>query len=369
MSPEKSKETLGLPKMLNNSFAVLNEGGSYLGCMQIYLAHFGAIACVKLISRLHIVNTRKWINDKFKEKIITEYIKEIYVRPKRKMVLNDMLFVIQGNLLLDLDCNGQLLILYTKKDELIAESIAQELIKNYQQKVRNRQTYVSVITKSTIGEMRLISLDNKTPKLSLNLNYNEDLLQFHNNLIPRLRKNISGVVMLFGCPGSGKSTYLRWLISLLPKKRVIFLPTRMAQNLDNLQLMDFLIQECAGSILIVEDSDALIESRENTGNSSVSMLLNLADGILGSSLGIITICTFNTNISNIDKALLRPGRLIGMYEFKKLSVERANNLIEQLGLNKSVTEPKTLAEIYNATSTEVEGRINLNQKIGFKNGE
>lgn len=67
--------------------------------------------------------------------------------------------------------------------------------------------------------------------------------------------------------------------------------------------------------IVIEDAEDLLVSRDTNHNSGISMLLNLTDGLLGQSLGIQVICTFNTHVSNIDRALLRKGRLIALYEF------------------------------------------------------
>jgi glucose-1-phosphate thymidylyltransferase short form len=75
------------------------------------------------------------------------------------------------------------------------------------------------------------------------------------------------------------------------------------------------------SVFVIEDAEELITSREEVRNSNLSMLLNLTDGLLGESLGIQIIATFNTDVKNIDKALLRKGRLSQIYAFKALSIE------------------------------------------------
>ena len=75
--------------------------------------------------------------------------------------------------------------------------------------------------------------------------------------------------------------------------------------------------------------------------------LNLSDGLLSSALKMSAICTFNTSLENIDKALLRKGRLVAQYEFKKLSIENSQKLIDFLGFSFKVKEEMTLAEIYN----------------------
>ena len=182
--------------------------------------------------------------------------------------------------------------------------------------------------------------------------------------------------MLHGQPGCGKSFFIKVLISQLPNKRIIFLPTRLAQNLDNLELTNFLLDN-PNALLVVEDADDLIRSREGKeGNSNISMLLNIADGILGDSLKIQFLCTVNTALTNIDPAILRAGRCMGTYLFDKLSVEKSNRLMAELCKRKSLaepkpfTEPKTLAEIYNTKDAAViEYRVNNSKAIGFKTGQ
>ena len=99
------------------------------------------------------------------------------------------------------------------------------------------------------------------------------------------------------------------------------------------------------------------------------MLLNITDGLLGECLGIQIIATFNTHVSNIDKALLRKGRLIGLYEFKPLSIQKSKILLEENGnTNSEIKQPMTLADIYNTEQTEFSFNNNKRASIGFTSG-
>ena len=100
------------------------------------------------------------------------------------------------------------------------------------------------------------------------------------------------------------------------------------------------------TFLVIEDAEELIVSRENNQNSHLSFLLNLTDGILADSLGIQIIATFNTDIKNIDKALLRKGRLTSIYEFKELEFSKVNALFEHLKIENNETfKSMTLTDI------------------------
>ena len=121
------------------------------------------------------------------------------------------------------------------------------------------------------------------------------------------------------------------------------------------------------SILVIEDAEELLVSREQESNSAISMLLNLTDGLLGASLGIQVICTFNTHLTKIDKALLRKGRLKSLYKFEPLSIPKSKALLTKIGKgNMNVLAPMTIAEIYNMEEKECK-LISDNVSIGFKN--
>ncbi|MEI7813154.1 MAG: AAA family ATPase, partial [Ignavibacteria bacterium] len=205
----------------------------------------------------------------------------------------------------------------------------------------------------------------KKPKLVLNKNYNDDLSLIHEKIIHSLKqKDKGGLILFHGMPGTGKSTYIRYLIRSINKK-VIFMPPGLAGNLDAPNLASFLIKS-ANTVFVIEDAEELLASRDAHKNSSISMLLNLTDGLLGETLGIQVIATFNTDLQNVDKALLRKGRLLALYEFKPLAIEKSRVLLQESGIKDYfVSEPMTLADIYNF---KVDGyQINKNNRtqIGF----
>jgi len=91
-------------------------------------------------------------------------------------------------------------------------------------------------------------------------------------------------------------------------------------------------------------------------------LLNLTDGFLADFLELNIICTFDTDIDNIDPALIRKGRLKGMMEFKKLSAESARKMAVEFDLTTMITGPMTVAEVWNGGNETV----SLSQNgIGF----
>jgi ATP-dependent 26S proteasome regulatory subunit len=139
----------------------------------------------------------------------------------------------------------------------------------------------------------------------------------------------------------------------------------MAGNLDNVGLTNFLLDN-KNCVLVIEDAEELILSRDNHHNSKLSFLLNLTDGLLGESLGIQIIATFNTDLKNIDKALLRKGRLTSIYEFTTLEVSKTNILLQKLGHEVEIDKPMSLADIFNF-NINTNYTPKLKKAVGFGN--
>jgi len=152
-------------------------------------------------------------------------------------------------------------------------------------------------------------------------------------------------VLLHGLPGTGKTTYLRYLVGKI-KKRVLFIPPDMAAQIANPELVRLLIDN-PNSVLVIEDAENIIMQRQAGNDSAVSNLLNISDGLLSDFLNVQIVCTFNSSSNLVDQALMRKGRLIASYEFRKLSVPKAQQLSNHLGHKNIITQPMTLSEVVN----------------------
>lgn len=221
---------------------------------------------------------------------------------------------------------------------------------------------IGLLNQNSDGSFRVVyhNLDSRRD-LNLDDNYNEDLQDLDRTLIKTLISKKKSMTILHGIPGTGKTTYLRYLTSVLAGDlRFIYLPPNLANILGEPHFIGNL-ELFKNAVVIIEDAENVLLKRE-TRSQAVSNLLNISDGFLSDIFNIHFVFTFNADIAQIDKALLRKGRLTLKYEFKPLSDEKTKALCEKLGT--SVDNNKTLAEIYNADVNI----INETQKkrIGFR---
>jgi hypothetical protein len=194
-------------------------------------------------------------------------------------------------------------------------------------------------------------------KLDIAKNYNDNFLHENKKIEEFIKRDDeAGLLILHGEKGTGKSTYIRYLISTNPEKKFVYVPSGMVQILSQPNFSSFLMT-LQNHVIILEDCEDAIKDRKANGTpGAVSLLLNLTDGLVSDGLGLKFICTFNDDVKNIDTALLRKGRLVSKYEFNLLETEKANNLLDELyterwengefDIEPITDKPLSLANIY-----------------------
>lgn len=162
------------------------------------------------------------------------------------------------------------------------------------------------------------------------------------------RDEESGLIILHGEKGTGKSTYIKHLINAHPDKKFVYVPSNLVNLLGDPAFGSFLTT-LNNHIIILEDCENVIADRKSnilSYGSAVSLLLNMTDGILADDLNIKFICTFNDDMKNIDPALLRKGRCVSKYEFGPLDKEKAEALLKERGVEAHIEKALTLADIF-----------------------
>jgi hypothetical protein len=205
------------------------------------------------------------------------------------------------------------------------------------------------ILASSYGDLNFTAMAMPELDVDLALNYGEDFPDFSSKLINSINDEKSGLYLFYGAPGTGKSTYIKYLLSGVLKRKVAYIPVSLVDKLTHPDMVPLLMNN-KDIVLVLEDAEKALLSREVSENSAiVSTILNLTDGFIGQALNITVMATFNTDKDKIDEALLRKGRLKMSYEFKKLNKHNCQQILDKLGMVGEIKEDMTLAEVYNYT--------------------
>ncbi len=184
------------------------------------------------------------------------------------------------------------------------------------------------------------------------LRYPEGSPAWHQEFVENLTTRKSGLSILEGTPGTGKTTYLRHLMGTLQEThRFYFIPPSNMRILSESDFIGFWAGERQVHAdrrlaVILEDADAAIMTRGKDNQEQVSALLNLSDGMLGDFLSLQIICTINCSASEIDQALVRPGRLLSHRVFERLDPSQAARLAASIGKALPRARDYSLAEVF-----------------------
>jgi len=153
------------------------------------------------------------------------------------------------------------------------------------------------------------------------------------------------IVLFHGPPGTGKTFAIRALLTrwkfwtqialVLDPENLLSEPTYLLSIIDHTSYK-------ATRIVVIEDADEIVE-KNGTRGSGLSRLLNVADGIIGTSSDVIFLLSTNASPGSLDAALTRPGRCLAAVGFDPFPVDEAT---ARLGAFGPAHQPLTLAEIY-----------------------
>lgn len=359
---KSNQEAAAAPNKISITEVFSERAGSYINEYKLFVSCFNAIPNMIEESDINCRKANSWFVENYEQDITNMHFIKRYLPGSKKPEYDDIFYFLYEDLIVNFDTNcSEVRFLFRKTNIEKVETLIAKF-KKYKRRQSRETPEISLLVEGSSG-IYTKTLDINKPKLKLDDNYNEDFKEIHDTILKRLKsKNDKGIVLLHGKPGTGKTSYIRYLISAV-RKRVVFLPPNMAGLITSPNLISILIDH-PNSIFVIEDAENIVVDRERDGVSPVSALLNVADGLLADCLNVQIICSFNTDITKVDKAILRKGRLIARYEFKELAVEKAQLLSNKLGFKTSIAEPMTLAAIYNQDEKDFD-KSKADKPLGF----
>jgi hypothetical protein len=326
----------------------------------LYLHCFNALPNVNYIGNIDGEKAYEAFSKHFRDDIECVYQYRWYENKDKEFRFSDTFVVMKNNCIVEFD-PGYCEILHDGTANVFIDEVVKK-VRHFKERNKRKPLEMNLVV-SHNGRLSLKTMEIKRTRLDLGLYYEDDFKETDETIRQRLnKKNDKGIVLLHGIPGSGKTTYLRYLIGKI-RKRVLFLSPSVAGSLTSPDFIQLLMGN-PNTVLVIEDAENVIMDRRYRSGSSVSNLLNVSDGLLADCLNIQLICTFNSALSMVDSALMRKGRLIAKYEFGKLSVAKSQRLSQHLGFDTAINKPMTIAEItHPGEKDHLESRVEI---IGFR---
>jgi hypothetical protein len=161
------------------------------------------------------------------------------------------------------------------------------------------------------------------------------------------------VLVLQGTPGTGKTRLVRAILSAMSARkedsaRVLYTADKRALESD-----EIFVEFVTGShdAFVIEDADHLLLARSN-GNHDLHRFLAIADGVVRAQGRKIIFTTNLANVTDIDEALLRPGRCFANVRMRNLRLEEAALLMQRMARDGLVAHA-TLEQLFAAGTKDV----------------
>jgi len=169
----------------------------------------------------------------------------------------------------------------------------------------------------------------------------------------------ASILLLIGPPGTGKTTFIRGMLQHLSASAIVSYDAAVLEK--DYVFAQFI--EGEKSVMVLEDADMFLKSRKE-GNTMMHKFLNVGDGLVTTKNKKMVFSTNLPSISDIDPALVRPGRCYDILKFEELNQTEAEALAKKMNVTIQGTREKwSIADVFFEQNTNV-NKPN-ERKMGF----
>jgi hypothetical protein len=139
------------------------------------------------------------------------------------------------------------------------------------------------------------------------------------------------VLVLQGPPGTGKTRLVRSILSAISRRKADSAKVMYTADKKSLEGDAIFVEFITGShdAFVIEDADHLLLAR-SSGNQDLHRFLAIADGVVRAQGRKIIFTTNLANVSDLDDALLRPGRCFANVRTRALVRDEAASLLNRV---------------------------------------
>lgn len=173
----------------------------------------------------------------------------------------------------------------------------------------------------------------------------------------------ASVLLMMGVPGSGKTSLIRYFLVRSRMKATITYEPELLES--DQMFAEFMTSDDKG-VLVLEDADLMLGSRDHAGNKMMSRFLNISEGLIKPKDKKIIFTTNMESTGSIDSALVRPGRCFDAVMFRPLTIPEAIKAADAASIYFDETsyheDTITLAQLFNNSGSNSKVK---KQKFGF----